>query len=76
MDYVQVKNGKIVLPKKLARKFSGRQNFILVADEDTLILRKVRQVKLSSIALDKRKSKDFISPEEINREIQSYRKGK
>lgn len=69
------KNGELVLPEELSRKFSKDDKFIGVADKDTLILHKI-QTRLSNIAIAPTKSNDFITPEEIDKEIRLYREEK
>lgn len=70
----QVKNGKLILPKKLRKSWNGDKVFVF-SSPDTILVKKQREPvkKISKAA--KRINLPKLTLSEIQKEIESYRKG-
>ena len=69
------KDGKLVLPKEIAKKFTEADKFVVIEEGGMVILNPIRMPDVSEIAKSV-KDTEPMSLEEISEEVHRYRKDK
>jgi hypothetical protein len=69
------KDGKLALPKEIAKKFTEADKFVVIEEGGMVILNPIRMPDVSGIA-KRVKDTEPMSLEEISEEVHRYRKDK
>ena len=69
------KDGKLVLPEEIAKKFTESDKFVVIEEGGMVILNPIRMPDVSEIA-KRVKDTEPMSLEEISEEVHRYRKDK
>jgi bifunctional DNA-binding transcriptional regulator/antitoxin component of YhaV-PrlF toxin-antitoxin module len=72
---VLTKEGNILLPQETIAKLKGKNSFIVIEDEESILLKPIKKVDILSLP-EKVNDKNAMSLEEISDEVHRYRSEK